>query len=78
MKTQYLPWYALALAAVFVAALAIGVPLSTLALLLVVLACPLMMMFMMGGMGGMGGGRGNDTKHDSSDTPEHRDSAGRS
>lgn len=75
MKTQYLPWYALALVAVFVAALAIGVPLSTLALLLVVLACPLMMMFM---MGGMGGGRGNDTKHDSSDTPEHRDSAGRS
>jgi hypothetical protein len=75
MKTQYLPWYALALAAIFVAALAIGVPLSTLALLLVVLACPLMMMFM---MGGMGGGRGNDTNHDSSDTPEHRDSAGRS
>ncbi len=75
MKTQYFPWYALALAAAFVAALAIGVPLSTLALLLVVLACPLMMMFM---MGGMGGGRDNDTKHDSPDTPDHRDSAGRS
>jgi hypothetical protein len=74
MKTQYLPWYAVAVAAVVVAALAFGVPLSTLALLLVVLACPLMMMFM---MGGMGGGRGNDTNHDSSDTPEHRDAAGR-
>jgi amino acid transporter len=74
MKTQYLPWYAVALATVFVAALAFGVPLSTLALLLVV-ACPLMMMFM---MSGMGGGRKNDIKHDSSDTPEHRDSAGRS
>jgi len=65
----------LALAAAFVTALAIGVPLSTSALLLFALACPLMMMFM---MGGMGGGHGNDTKHDRSDTPEHRDSAGRS
>lgn len=75
MKTQHLPWYALALAAAFVTALAIGVPLSTSALLLFALSCPLMMMFM---MGGMGGGDGNDTKHDRSDTPEHRDSAGRS
>jgi len=75
MKTRYLPWYALAVAAVFVAALAVGVPLSTSALLLLVLCCPLMMMFM---MRGMGGGRGNDVNHDSADTPEPRDSAGRS
>lgn len=61
-----------AMAAVFVAALTIGIPLSTLALLLVVLACPLMMMFM---KRGMGGGHENDTKHDSSDTPDHRDPA---
>jgi hypothetical protein len=63
-----------AMAAVFVAALTIGIPLSTLALLLVVLACPLMMVFMMRGMGGK---HENDTKHDSSDTPDHRDPAGR-
>ena len=75
MKTQYLPWYAVALAAVFVTALAIGVPLSTLALLLFALACALMMIFM---MRGMKGGRGNDTHHDSTDTPDHRDPAGRS
>ena len=75
MKTQYLPWYAVALAAVFVTALAIGVPLSMLALLLLALACLLMMLFMMRGMGGE---RGNDTNHDSADTPEPRDSAGRS
>ncbi|MBF6299006.1 DUF2933 domain-containing protein [Nocardia amamiensis] len=55
MNTRHLPWYALALA-VLVAGLAIsGVSMSTLLVLLVVLACPLMMMFMMGGQG-----HGND------------------
>jgi hypothetical protein len=51
MKTEYLPWYALAVAIAFVGALAFGVPVSTLLLLAAVLACPLMMMFMMGGHG---------------------------
>ena len=59
MKSQYLPWYALAVAVAFVGALAFGVPISTLLLLAAVLACPLMMMSMMGGHG-MGGGHGSD------------------
>lgn len=44
---------------------------STLLLLLVVLACPLTMVFMMGGHG-----HGSDGS--SGDTHQHRDSAGRS
>jgi hypothetical protein len=54
MKSQHLPWYALALAAVVVAAFALGMPASMLAVLLVAMACPLMMMIMMGGMHGDG------------------------
>ena len=68
MKRQYLPWYALAVVVAFVAAVALGVPVSTLLLLLAVLACPLMMMFMMGGHGGGGAG----------DSHEPHDAAGRS
>ncbi|MBZ4018586.1 DUF2933 domain-containing protein [Streptomyces purpurogeneiscleroticus] len=63
--------YAVALAIAFVGALALGVPVSTLALLALVAACPLMMFFMMRGMhGGHGaGGRHTDQpdplrKHD--------------
>ena len=61
MKSQHLPWYALALAAIVVAAFALGMPASMLAVLLVAMACPLMMMFMMGGMhgGGTKSGTGN-------------------
>jgi hypothetical protein len=75
MKPHHMPWYAAALAAVLVGAVAVGVPLSTVLLLLVVLACPVMMMFM---MGGMGGGHSDGSDHGSTDTGEHRDSAGRS
>jgi hypothetical protein len=75
MKTQYLPWYALAVAVAFVGALAFGVPVSTLLLLGVVLACPLMMMFMMGGHS-MGGG--HDDGHDADDTRHHHDYTERS
>jgi multisubunit Na+/H+ antiporter MnhG subunit len=71
MKRQHFPWYAAALAAVIVGAVALGVPASTLLLLLIVLACPVMMMFM------MGGGHGHGSKDDSGDTNDHRDSAGR-
>ncbi|WP_063728839.1 DUF2933 domain-containing protein [Streptomyces sp. RTd22] len=42
--------YAIALAIVIVGAVALGVPVQTLVLLGVVLACPLMMFFMMRGM----------------------------
>ncbi|WP_030843852.1 DUF2933 domain-containing protein [Streptomyces sp. NRRL F-4474] len=50
--------YAVALAIAFVGALALGVPVGTLALLAVVAACPLMMFFMMRGMHGMDGMNG--------------------
>lgn len=72
MKSQYLPWYAIALTAAIIGAVALGVPMSTLLLALVVLACPLMMMFM------MGGGHGHGSDHDSRDTHQHHDSPGRS
>ncbi|MFE7811267.1 DUF2933 domain-containing protein [Streptomyces sp. NPDC057433] len=55
--------YAVALAIAFVGALALGVPLGTLALLAVVAACPLMMFFMMRGMhGGHGDERSMDVR----------------
>jgi hypothetical protein len=44
--------FAIAVAIAIVGAVWLGVPLSTLALLAIVLACPLMMMFMMRGMHG--------------------------
>ena len=52
MKGRNLGRYALALAIVVVGALWAGVPVSTLAYLALVLACPLMMLFMMRGMHG--------------------------
>jgi len=77
MKRQYMPWYAAALVAAVIGALAVGVPLSTVLLLLVVLACPVMMMFMMRGMGGMGGGHGDGSDRGSTDIGEHHDPAAR-
>ncbi|MCV7298169.1 DUF2933 domain-containing protein [Mycobacterium barrassiae] len=74
MKRQYMPWYAAALAAALIGAVAVGVPLSTVLLLLVVLACPVMMMFMMGVMGGR---HGDGPDQGSTDIGEHRDSADR-
>ena len=50
MNRQQLPMYALALAVLIVGLAAVGVPVTTLLFGLIVLACPLMMMFMMGGM----------------------------
>lgn len=73
MKRQYILWYTAALVAAVIGAVALGVPLSTVLLPLVLLACPLMMMFMMGGHGHGGGGGAS-----SGDTHEHHDSAGRS
>jgi len=65
MKRQHMMWYVAALIAGVVTALAVGAPASTVLLALVVLACPLMMMFMMGNMhgGGPRSGTGQDDSH---------------
>ncbi len=57
MKNRNYGWYAVALAIVVVGALWAGLPVGTLALYGLFLACPLMMFFM---MGGMHGGAGHD------------------
>jgi hypothetical protein len=72
MKRQYLPLYALALVVAIIGAVAVGMPVSAVLLLLVVLACPLMMMFMMGGHG-MDGSH-SDTREN--DIRQHHDSGG--
>jgi len=55
MKKEQLPGYAMVLAVLVVGLAFAGVPVSTLLVLPLVLACPLMMFFMMRGMdhGGM-------------------------
>lgn len=65
MKKEQMPRYAMALAVLIIGLAFAGVPLSTLLILPLVLACPLMMMFMMRGMGHgtdhrEGGGCGHD------------------
>ena len=52
MKSRNYGLYAVALAIVVVGALWAGLPVATLGVFAVVLACPLMMFFMMRGMGG--------------------------
>ena len=71
MKRQHLPIFAAVLIIAIVGALAVGVPFTTLAVALLVLACPLMMLFMHGGHGGHGsaGGRPGSA---ASDHDEHR------
>ncbi|MGW3935221.1 DUF2933 domain-containing protein [Streptomyces sp. NBC_00024] len=67
--------YAIAVAIAFVGALVLGMPLGSLVLLAVVVACPLMMFFMMRGMhGGHGGGDDSDPlrKHDHHQHPGGR------
>ncbi|WP_433498822.1 DUF2933 domain-containing protein [Sphaerimonospora sp. CA-214678] len=51
MKRSHLPLYAIALAILIVGLVATGVPISTILLALLVLACPLMMLFMHGSHG---------------------------
>ena len=65
MKRQHTMWYVAALIAGIVTALALGARPSTVLLALVVLACPLMMMFMMATMhgGGPQSGTGQDHSH---------------
>jgi hypothetical protein len=55
--------YAVAVAVAIVGAVWLGMPLGTLALLAIVVLCPLMMMFMMGGMHGGGHSGGSETRH---------------
>jgi uncharacterized membrane protein len=69
MKRQHLGWYAIALAILIAGLTFAGVPVQTTLFGLLVLACPLMMMFMMGGHGGGGS--------DQSDR-DHRHTSGRS
>ena len=66
MKLQHLGLYAIALAILIVGLAFAGVPLQTMLFGLLVLACPLMMIFMMGGHGGHGGhgGGSNEQQHD--------------
>jgi len=61
MKRERLPIYALALAVLVVGLAWVGVPASLFLYGLVLLACPLMMLFMMGGM--HGGGHDSHTDH---------------
>jgi hypothetical protein len=69
MKREQLPLYAIALAVLVVGLVYAGVPLGTLVVLPLVLACPLMMLFMMRGMGG--------TSRDRDEQPTgHRDASG--
>jgi hypothetical protein len=76
MRREQLTLYAMALAVLIVGVVYAGVPIGTLVVLPLILACPLMMIFMMRGMGGMN--RGNHqppVKRE--DSPEHHDSTGR-
>jgi hypothetical protein len=50
MRREQLPLYAMALAVLMVGLAFAGVPMGTLIVLLIFLACPLMMIFMMRGM----------------------------
>ena len=72
------PWglYAIALAILIVGLVAFGVPAQTLLVGVLVLACPLMMIFM---MGGMHGGHGSHGSHGGTDpkTEDHDPFVGR-
>jgi type III secretory pathway component EscV len=80
MKREQLPLYAIALAVLIVGLAFVGVPLSTLLILPLILACPLMMIFMMRGMDH--GGSSHNQDHDQhapghEDRHDHHDTSGR-
>jgi hypothetical protein len=68
MKRQHLGLYAIALAILIVGLAFAGVPVQTMLFGLLVLACPLMMMFMMRGHGG-----GSEQRKHDHDTTGRRD-----
>ena len=70
MKSSSMGMYAVAASIAFVGALWAGVPLAVLAPLLIVLACPLMMIVMMSGM--HGGNRDADRHYTDARRDEHR------
>nr|WP_036344107.1 DUF2933 domain-containing protein [Micromonospora purpureochromogenes] len=72
MRRQHLPLYAIALALLVVGALAVGVPARSLVFGLLVLACPLMMLFMHGGHAGHGGHEGHG-QHQGQQAPAAHD-----
>lgn len=63
MKREQLPGYAMVLVVLIVGLAFAGVPLSTLLILPLVLACPLMMFFMMRGMDHGGTTQGHGDEH---------------
>lgn len=67
MKRQQRGLYAIALAVLIVGLVYAGVPASTLLIAVLVLACPLMMLFMMGGMHH----GGPPSQHKTYDQPGH-------
>lgn len=69
-KMKYYGLFAIAAAIVFVGLLWRGVPVGAFGLLLVI-ACPVMMMFMMGRMGGMGGMDDDHRDRSASDHDRH-------
>jgi hypothetical protein len=72
VNRQHLPLYAIALAILIVGLAFAGVPVQTILTGLLVLACPLMMMFMMGGHGSHGGSdhhAGGAAEHDRENRP---------
>lgn len=80
MNSRYLPWYAIALALLVVGLAIGGVSMSTLLVALVVLACPVMMMFMMGshGHGGDHDKAGRDKPPHMNNHHDHGTTSGRS
>jgi hypothetical protein len=84
MGRDKMPTFVLAAAIVVGALVWVGVPLAALALPLILLACPLMMIFMMrgmnhdGGQGGHGGGcHGNHAAHQGTEEHEGHEPAAR-
>ncbi len=69
MKGSHILWYALTVGVIAVGAMVFGMSASTILWALIVLTCPVMMMFMMGGHGG-------GSNHGSTDEAQRSDSAG--
>ena len=77
MKRDQVPLYAIALAGLVVGLVFAGVPVGTLLVVPLVLACPLMMIFMMRGMdhGGAADDRGQRSEHEQ--RRDHHETPGR-